>query len=281
MDDTKTETENAPNGFQQEEDRMRAQREKQDAKREAQLEKERQADIKSGKEVLDKKFQQLEFLMNKSKLYASVMLAQMQRQEDDEKAENEKTHGQSSQREQKAEQQAAETQRRATRASAGRNESIPEPASTKKGRGRPKKGAAKDGKISNFFKKEDLENRTNKASVADALKEAANEDNVKTGDLGYQNLKSARQPKLVTGGTMRSYQLEGLEWMLSLYENGINGILGDGFGKDNPDHRASCTFVGEGLLRTVSRRCAAKHNEQLGRGVSKVDTEYPSSAVSW
>lgn len=29
---------------------------------------------------------------------------------------------------------------------------------------------------------------------------------------------------------MRSYQLEGLEWMLSLYENGINGILADEMG---------------------------------------------------
>jgi ATP-dependent DNA helicase len=53
---------------------------------------------------------------------------------------------------------------------------------------------------------------------------------VKTGDIGMQNLKSARQPKLVVGGTMRSYQLEGLEWMLSLYENGINGILADEMG---------------------------------------------------
>jgi ATP-dependent DNA helicase len=54
--------------MQQEEERMRAQREKNDAKREAQLEKERQEDLKSGKEILDKKFQQLEFLMNKSKV---------------------------------------------------------------------------------------------------------------------------------------------------------------------------------------------------------------------
>jgi hypothetical protein len=52
----------------QEEERMRTQREKGDAKREAQLEKERQEDIKSGRDVLDKKFQQLEFLMNKSKV---------------------------------------------------------------------------------------------------------------------------------------------------------------------------------------------------------------------
>jgi len=54
--------------LQQEEDRMRAQREKDDAKRDAQLAEERRQDIKSGKAVLDKKFQQLEFLMNKSKV---------------------------------------------------------------------------------------------------------------------------------------------------------------------------------------------------------------------
>ncbi|KAH9871096.1 hypothetical protein J1614_006670 [Plenodomus biglobosus] len=58
----------ASDAMQKEEQRMRAQREKNDAKREAQLEKERQEDLKSGKEVLDKKFQQLEFLMNKSKV---------------------------------------------------------------------------------------------------------------------------------------------------------------------------------------------------------------------
>jgi ATP-dependent DNA helicase len=47
---------------------VRSQREKEDAKRDAKLEKERQEDIKSGKDMLDKKFQQLEFLMNKSKV---------------------------------------------------------------------------------------------------------------------------------------------------------------------------------------------------------------------
>jgi ATP-dependent DNA helicase len=54
--------------MQDEEARVRSQREKEDAKRDAKLEKERQEDIKSGKDMLDKKFQQLEFLMNKSKV---------------------------------------------------------------------------------------------------------------------------------------------------------------------------------------------------------------------
>lgn len=67
MDDYK---ESVTNELQAEEDRMRAQREKQDAKHDAEMEKERQEDLKSGKEVLDKKFQQLEFLMNKSKVSA-------------------------------------------------------------------------------------------------------------------------------------------------------------------------------------------------------------------
>lgn len=31
----------------------------------------------------------------------------------------------------------------------------------------------------------------------------------------------------VTGGTLRDYQVQGLNWMVSLYENGINGILAD------------------------------------------------------
>lgn len=38
------------------------------------------------------------------------------------------------------------------------------------------------------------------------------------------------QPALVTGGTLKNYQLEGLEWLVSLYENGLNGILADEMG---------------------------------------------------
>ena len=34
------------------------------------------------------------------------------------------------------------------------------------------------------------------------------------------------QPALVTGGTLKDYQLEGVEWMISLDQNGISGILG-------------------------------------------------------
>lgn len=35
------------------------------------------------------------------------------------------------------------------------------------------------------------------------------------------------QPALVTGAKLKQYQLEGLQWMVSLDQNGISGILGE------------------------------------------------------
>ena len=35
------------------------------------------------------------------------------------------------------------------------------------------------------------------------------------------------QPSVVKGGTMREYQMQGLNWLIHLYDNGINGILAD------------------------------------------------------
>ncbi|CAN0446314.1 unnamed protein product, partial [Laminaria digitata] len=39
-----------------------------------------------------------------------------------------------------------------------------------------------------------------------------------------------KQPDCIKFGTMRHYQLEGLNWMIRLNENGINGILADEMG---------------------------------------------------
>jgi len=38
----------------------------------------------------------------------------------------------------------------------------------------------------------------------------------------------------IKGGEMRDYQVRGLNWMISLYENGINGILADEMVNDAP-----------------------------------------------
>ena len=38
------------------------------------------------------------------------------------------------------------------------------------------------------------------------------------------------QPGCIKFGTMRDYQIEGLNWMINLYEQGINGIMADEMG---------------------------------------------------
>ncbi len=38
------------------------------------------------------------------------------------------------------------------------------------------------------------------------------------------------QPAMLVGGQLRQYQIEGLQWMLSLYNNNLNGILADEMG---------------------------------------------------
>ncbi|KAK8187776.1 SNF2 family helicase/ATPase-like protein PasG [Phyllosticta capitalensis] len=215
-----------------EEEQMRAAREEADAEREEQLREERQKDIQSGSDAVDTKFRALEYLLSQSKLYSSIMLAQMQRQEEEDEAKDKRAK----QREEKAEKAAEAGQRHATRAVVGKkDEDVDELSQTPKqdkklpvrSRGRPKKS---DGnKISSYFNKADVEAKAGSKNIKDALEEAVEED-VKPSEIGVQNLSSARQPGLVTGGTMRSYQLEGLEWLTSLYENGLNGILADEMG---------------------------------------------------
>ncbi|PVU91286.1 hypothetical protein BB559_004197 [Furculomyces boomerangus] len=42
--------------------------------------------------------------------------------------------------------------------------------------------------------------------------------------------KIVEQPKMLVGGTLKDYQIRGLEWMVSLYNNRLNGILADEMG---------------------------------------------------
>ncbi|CAI0472209.1 unnamed protein product [Linum tenue] len=44
------------------------------------------------------------------------------------------------------------------------------------------------------------------------------------------NERVTRQPSMLRAGTLRDYQLVGLQWMLSLYNNKLNGILADEMG---------------------------------------------------
>ena len=42
--------------------------------------------------------------------------------------------------------------------------------------------------------------------------------------------KIDKQPNILEGGQLKIYQLKGLEWLVSLYNNNLNGILADEMG---------------------------------------------------
>ena len=214
-------------------------RRKQDEKREREFAAERERDIKGGKEVVDKKFKALEYLLSQSKLYSAIMLEQMTQQEEAETSKDARSKKRAEKREEQAEQAAQASQKRATRAAAttkdadagAEEDASPKKALPTRGRGRPpKESSNKQGKISDLMKKDDLKAKAGETSISAALAEETKDADVKPGDIGMQDLRSAKQPDLVSGGFMRTYQLEGLDWLTSLYENGLNGILADEMG---------------------------------------------------
>lgn len=226
--------------MEEEEEKMAEIRRKEDEKRERKMAAEREKDLKGGPEAVDSKYKALEYLLSQSKLYSAIMLQQMTQQEEAEKGKDEKSRKRTEKREAKAEEAAQASQKRATRGAASteakaedsQEQEINRKQLPARGRGRPKKSesSGKGGKISDHFKKDDLKNKAGQTSVSEALAEETKDSDVKATDIGMQELKSAKQPDLVTGGLMRTYQLEGLEWLTSLYENGLNGILADEMG---------------------------------------------------
>lgn len=133
-------------------------------------------------------------------------------------------------------------EKRETRTSTRQPSAKEQPAAVESGksntekskRGRPKKSSATtDGKgtISSYFQKTaDARVTENKPTVQEALEHAADEFEANPTVLGEQELVATQQPELVTGGKMRTYQLEGLEWLKTLWMNGLCGILADEMG---------------------------------------------------
>lgn len=157
-----------------------------------------------------------DMVSDNQKVYASILSEKMQKQQEAMKKADEK----------KALQDAD-----TNKVSAEDNSSTDVPKKATRGRGRTAKNAKNSKKqgplISDFVTKEELQKSTQGASTAQILASTTTDGSSK---LGAQNLKSARQPALLTGAVMKGYQLEGLDWLVSLYENGLNGILADEMG---------------------------------------------------
>ncbi|XP_041066050.1 lymphoid-specific helicase [Carcharodon carcharias] len=196
------------------------------------------------KDSREMRYKRLQHLLEKSNIYSKFLLTKMEQQQLEEQ-----------QRKAKLEKKkkllvTAQTVN-------GDNWSIQETETAiKKKRGREETTY----NLSDYISKEDILSRVKKAKTDEnadttSLKKLEAEDIAKNQDSNFaikdrlaqtvrhnsQHLLDPvrqvnsqpvpyQQPKLFTGGVMRWYQVEGMEWLRMLWENGINGILADEMG---------------------------------------------------
>ncbi|XP_041803253.1 lymphoid-specific helicase [Chelmon rostratus] len=182
----------------------------------------------------DMRFKRLQHLLQKSNIYSKFLLTKMEQQQNEEKLRKEKTD---------------------KKAKKMQNRNGAEPMKDKKKRRRDE-----DYKIADVMSKEEIMSQSKKAKVEEE-EEALTQNKLKAEDIekmsdSNQDIKNrlsetvrdnakhllhphrkvngqpvpAQQPELFTGGVMRWYQIEGIEWLRMLWENGINGILADEMG---------------------------------------------------
>ncbi|CAG8584379.1 3052_t:CDS:10 [Ambispora gerdemannii] len=181
--------------------------------------------------------QRLNFLIEKSSLYANFLAQKME-------AQKQALLEQATEQERK--RVAKELKNQKAAASAVKNSGVNGPSCRTRSGGA---GGSKqqDEASSSKTTKTGTKRKTNPSTEAnyylgdyvnseDLAKRRKHDDSDTTSDEGEsitRNIKptpSIRQPRLVTGGILRDYQLAGFEWLVSLYDNGLNGILGDEMG---------------------------------------------------
>ncbi|MED6292679.1 hypothetical protein CHARACLAT_002843 [Characodon lateralis] len=186
----------------------------------------------------DIRFKRLQHLLQKSNIYSKFLLTKMEQQQNEERLRKERLERKAVE---KKDGSSAETLKDATK--------------------RKRRKRDEEYKIADVMTKEEIMSQA-KRSKLEEVKEAAPaqkkldaEDIEKMSDsnediknrlsetvrenakhLLHPNWKvngqpvPVQQPQLFTGGVMRWYQIEGIEWLRMLWENGINGILADEMG---------------------------------------------------
>ncbi|KAI5291279.1 hypothetical protein KEM52_000213 [Ascosphaera acerosa] len=172
-------------------------------------------------EGMDMKAKALTNLLKTSSVFVAIMAEKMrdQQRKQRERAQRQPAKPKASPRAAKKEAGEAGSKADSTRGS--RKASA---TSTRRG------AAAAQEDIAQLLEKSNLDVPQNSESVQTALAKAADEFEQHPSVLGGQELVATQQPSLVTGGQMREYQLEGLEWLKSLWMNGLCGILADEMG---------------------------------------------------
>uniref|UniRef100_A0A8C7DK34 Helicase, lymphoid specific n=1 Tax=Oncorhynchus kisutch TaxID=8019 RepID=A0A8C7DK34_ONCKI len=182
------------------------------------------------KESHDIRFKRLQHLLEKSNIYSKFLLTKMEQQQQEEmlkKERLEKTHKGTGKKTGRVERKKRKRDEDYKIADVMSKEEIMSKAKKPKVEdeeflGKKKLEAADIEKMSDS--NADIKGRLSEA-VRDNAKQLLDPDRKVNGQA-----VPAQQPLLFTGGVMRSYQIEGVEWLRMLWENGINGILADEMG---------------------------------------------------
>lgn len=178
--------------------------------------------------VHEERMNKLNYLLQRSQVYSRIMSDKMKREKE---ARQQKEKREAAAKDAPHQSQPKQAGRSTRSGQAGEKEDAEE--------GKPSK------EQSSTAKKSKRRNEGQTYNVSDYLDNAAIEaggDDRKAGGAnatagGGLSAKgtdlvttSFKQPALITGATLRDYQLYGVEWLVGLYENGLNGILADEMG---------------------------------------------------
>ncbi|CAJ0964729.1 unnamed protein product [Ranitomeya imitator] len=182
------------------------------------------------------RFKRLQHLLEKSNIYSKFLLTKMEQQQQEEIRKKEKLEKKKQKLAEKSVKASSDAGKTARKRKLKENYSISDVMSKEHiiSASKKSKKDSEDVLASRNFTAEELEqNKDSNSVIKDRLSQSVRQtaqhlfDPVRKVDsqpVPYQ------QPKYFTGGVMRCYQIEGMEWLRMLWENGINGILADEMG---------------------------------------------------
>ena len=185
----------------------------------------REVELRNEHEEREARFKRLLRLLNTSQFYVKYLVDKIDDQHEKLKVTLDKQKTRSKKR--AHDDEVAAPVRRSGRAANKENDTEPPPAK-KAATGGRKRGRARKSVLSSS---QDDSQEDSQSSGRDS-KPSSQPEPQPEGAQGTSEdaAVSGGQPRLLSGGTLRDYQLEGYHWLRVMFENGVNCILGDEMG---------------------------------------------------
>ncbi|XP_077115151.1 lymphoid-specific helicase [Ranitomeya variabilis] len=182
------------------------------------------------------RFKRLQHLLEKSNIYSKFLLTKMEQQQQEEIRKKEKLEKKKQKLAEKSVKTSSDAGKAARKRKLKENYSISDVMSKEHiiSASKKSKKDSEDVLATRNFTAEELEQNGDSNSV---IKDRLSQSVRQTAQHLFDPVRKVdgqpvlyQQPKYFTGGVMRCYQIEGMEWLRMLWENGINGILADEMG---------------------------------------------------